>query len=200
VKASSLLVWIGWLVLVAGGIALNRLSPFRPVAVEPFWVAARDLPANTHLSAEDLKKPEGLADTRNLTPLDGLVGKYLWEDRTAGSQVKPSDLHDRPQVPDAAVTFIYPLAQAEIGLAEVLAPGDLVSICMIGEADGDALCSGPLGVIVIHLENGMEERWLLLDVAGQEAELGRVLSAQHHFVLGLVQTEVDNPEPSGENK
>ncbi len=184
--------------LVAGGIALNRLSPFRPVAVEPFWVAARDLPANTHLSAEDLKKPVELADERNLPPIDGLVGKYLWEDRTAGSQVKPSDLHDGPQVSDSVVTFIYPLTPAEVGLAEVLAPGDLVSICAIGKTDGDALCSEPLGVIAIHFENGTEEGWLLLDIAGQEALLERVLSTQH-FVLGRVQTETGNPEASGED-
>jgi hypothetical protein len=191
---------IGWLVLIAGGIALNRLSPFRPVAAEPFWVAARDLPANTHLTAADLKAPQGLADARNLPPLDGLVGKYLWEDVAAGAEVKTPDLHDRPAVPDTAVTFIYPLAQAEIGLAEVLAPGDRVSVCAIGEMDDAPSCSGPLGVIAIRLGKGVEERWLLLDVAGQETELGRVLGAQQHFVLRLVPTEASNPESAGEDQ
>lgn len=185
-KRSSLLLLLGWLVLIAGGISINRLSPLRALGAEPAWVAAWDLPANTHLSAEDLKKPEGLADTRNLPPLDGLVGKYLWEDRTADAPVKPSDLHDRPQVPDAAVTFIYPLAQAEIGLAEVLVPGDKVSLCAIGEMDGNSPCSGPLSVIAIHNGKVPEERWLLLNVASHEAELGRVLGAQQHFVLRLV--------------
>lgn len=199
-KGSSLLLLIGWLVLIAGGVGLNRISPLRPARVEPVWVAARDLPANTYVSPEDLETPEGLAEARNLPPLDRLVGKYLWEDTIAGAEVKPSDLHDRPKVTDTAVTFIYPLAQAEIGLAEVLAPGDIVSICVIGETEGDALCSGSLGVIAIHFGNGPEERWLLLDVASQEAELGRVLSAQQHFVLRIVPTEAGKPEPSGEDK
>ena len=199
-KGSSLLRMLVWLALIAGGISINRLSPLRPAGAEPVWVASRDLPANTQLSAEDLKMPDGLADTQRLPPLDGLVGKYLLEDTVAGADVKTSELHDRPKIPDTAVTFIYPLAPAEIGLAEVLAPGDTVSICAIDEMNGDALCSGHLSVIAIHFGNSPEEHWLLLDVAGQEAELGQVLRAPEHFMLGLVQTEAGNPEPSGEVK
>lgn len=192
-KRSSLLLLIGWLVLIAGGISINRHSPLRPVRVAPVWVAAQDLPANTYLSAENLKTSEGLVDARNLPPLDGLVGKYLWENTAAGTEVNSSDLHDQPKVPGTAVTFMYPVAQTEIGLAEVLTPGDWVSICVIGERDDDHPCSGPLAVIAIHIGTGPEESWLLLNVAGQEAALGRVLGAQQHFLLRLVPTKTGGP-------
>jgi hypothetical protein len=196
-KGRSLLFFIGWLALIAGGVWFNRLSPLRPAAADPVWVASRDLPPNTYLSAEDLKPPQGLSDTRNLPSLDGLVGKYIWKDTVAGAEVKSSDLRDRPKVPDTAVTFVYPLVQAEIGLTEMLAPGDRVNVCMIGEIGGDSPCAGPLGVIAIHRGKDPGERWLLLDVAGQEAELGRVLNTQHHFVLRLVSATAGKPEPSG---
>lgn len=200
VKRNFLLLLIGWLLMIAGGVFINHYSPLRPVTVKPVWLAARDLPANTHLSAEDLKTPEGLTDTSGLPPLDGLVGKYLWEDTPAGADVHVSALRDRPSIPDTAVTFLYSLDQAEIGLAEVLAPGDWVSVCVVGETESDQPCSGPVGVITISMGVNPEERWLLLDVAGQEAELGLILAAQQHFVVRLAPTNAANPGPPGEDQ
>lgn len=196
-KGANLLLFAGWLVLIAAGVVVNRLSPLRPERVEPVWVAAHDLPANTFLSAQDLRVPDGLVDESGLPALEELVGKYLWLDRQAGERVESSDLRSRPKIPDSAVTFVYPLGQAQAVLADLLAPGDRVRVCALEEADGAEDCTGLLGVLATHAGTAPEERWLLLDVAGQEAGLGRILGAPQHFVLRMGRTSPGESEPGG---
>lgn len=196
-KGVNILLFAGWLVLIAAGVLVNRVSPLRPERVDAVWVAFRDLPANTLLSTQDLMKPDGLIDESDLPPLEELLGKYLWVDRQAGEKVESSDLNGRPKIPDSAVTFVYSLDPAQAVLADLLAPGDRVRVCALDGVDGAGDCTGPLDVLATHAGTAPEERWLLLDVAGQEAGLGRILDAPQHFMLRIGNTSPGESEPGG---
>jgi hypothetical protein len=196
-KGVNILLIAGWFLLIAAGVVVNRLSSLRPERVEPVWVAARDLPVNTRLSAQDLMKPDGLFDESNLPPLEELSGKYLWVGRQAGEKVESADINSRPKIPDSAITFVYSLDQTQVVLADLLAPGDQVRICALDGADGAGDCTGPLDVLATHAGATPEERWLLLDVASQEAGLGAILDASQHFVLRIGKTSPAETEPGG---
>jgi hypothetical protein len=197
VKGVNILLFAGWLVLIAAGVLVNRVSPLRPERVDAVWIAARDLPANTRLSTQDLMKPDGLIDESDLPPLEELLGKYLWVNRQAGEKVESADLNARPKIPDSAVTFVYSLDQAQAVLSDLLAPGDRVRVCPVDGAGGAGDCSGPLDVLATHAGATPEERWLLLDVAGQEAALREILDAPQHFILRIGKTSPGKSEPGG---
>jgi hypothetical protein len=126
----------------------------------PAWIAARDLVANTRLSAGDLRKPafpEPL-DASPIAPDTALTGKYLAAAHKQGQPIWPTDVNDAPTPrarPGAVLVFFAP---ETLGTARALLnAGSRVLICEEAKPCGgepytvEAVVSGDAGAIVVQV-------------------------------------------------
>lgn len=129
-------------------------------APPPAWVAARDLVANTRLSAGDLRKPVFPAplDAGPLAPASALNGKYLAAAHHKGQSIWPTDVGDAPapRARPGAVLLFY--APETLGSARAFVnAGSRVLICEKAKPCGgqsytvEAVVSGDPGAIVVQV-------------------------------------------------
>jgi hypothetical protein len=111
---------------VAHGSAAPKPAPV------PAWLAARWLPANTRISAGDLRRPafptplsvRGLADPKDL------AGKYLYSEHKQGDAVWLTDLVESPVIPvKAATTVLFFKTETLGGARSSVNAGSRVRIC-----------------------------------------------------------------------
>lgn len=154
------------LAAVAAGVAilatLSVLAPPPPDTVTVV-VAARDLPAGTRLSAEDLQErehPVGLVPRGAFASTTGLVGRLLATGTSSGAPLDRSDLVEAQRARPGRM--LVPFRLQDAGVAGLLRVGDLVSVVAVD--DGGAPTVLAKRVRVAALPNSEEETLIVVDV------------------------------------
>lgn len=111
---------------IAVGAALLALRPPAP-ATTPVWVAARDLPAGTRLSGDDLERRALDAGAAPRVVVTDPVGRTLASGLVAGEPITPARLVGAgPALPAGTVATAVRLPDA--ALVALLEPGDRIDL------------------------------------------------------------------------
>jgi len=102
--------------------------------------SARELPARTLLRAGDLRRPRDipLGFFWLLPDLNAMTGRYLSTLHHEGTPILPTELHERPELPDAQTPVIAVSLKDDPVLARWLNADSKVDVCI-----GDGECIAP---------------------------------------------------------